>query len=206
MDSWGTKIKKLRMSAGLTQEQLAERLGIGIKSIQRYETGKSRPATHELILLATFFDVSTDYLLGLSGLKAQKAEEKNKIYNDGQYNVLYKRFLDCKDYTLIDENATYYWVYYDEDGNYGGQSEWSGWADETKMIEIRRLRPVIPQNAIALCTAVSERPMLINDKEDVAIFLIFGGQAIIKAELCEKYLPEWYEDYIGPTPGYNIRI
>lgn len=120
--------------------------------------------------------------------------------------MLYKRFLDCKDYTLIDENATYYWVYYDEDGNYGGQSEWSGWADETKMIEIRRLRPVIPQNAIALCTAVSERPMLINDKEDVAIFLIFGGQAIIKAELCEKYLPEWYEDYIGPTPGYNIRI
>lgn len=79
MKSLGEKIKKLRMAIGLSQEQLSESLEISVKSIQRYEAGKSRPDTHTLIKLATFFDVSADYLLGLIGIKAQMVEEENKI-------------------------------------------------------------------------------------------------------------------------------
>ena len=63
MRTMGQKIKLLRISAGLNQEQLAEKVGVNIKSIQRYETGKSRPDAYALARLSAFFNVSSDYLL-----------------------------------------------------------------------------------------------------------------------------------------------
>lgn len=205
MKSLGEKIKKLRMAIGLSQEQLSESLEISVKSIQRYEAGKSRPDTHTLIKLATFFDVSADYLLGLIGIKAQMVKEENKIFQDGQYNALYKRYLDCKNHIAVDEEATYYWIYFGDDENFGGQTQWVGWADEEQTLEVRRLRPVIPQAAINMCTKVYEKPLVINSQADAAIFRVFGGQAIVKADICKKYLPEFYEDYIVPTPEPSLR-
>ncbi len=205
MKSLGEKIKKLRMAIGLSQEQLSESLEISVKSIQRYEAGKSRPDTHTLIKLATFFDVSADYLLGLIGIKAQMVEEENKIFQDGQYNALYKRYLDCKNHIAVDEESTYYWIYFGDNENFGGQTQWVGWANEEQTLEIRRLRPVIPQAAINMCTKVYEKPLVINSQADASIFRVFGGQAIVKADICKKYLPEFYEDYIVPTPEPSLR-
>lgn len=204
MSSTGEKIKKLRTSIGLSQEQLAEELEISLKSVHRYESGKSRPDTHTIIKLATFFDVSSDYLLGLIGIKNQMKVEKNKVSKQGQYNQFYKRYLNCKNSADIDESAIYYWIYFGDKNDFGGQSEWVGWADEERTLEVRRLRPVIPQAAIKLCTSVYERPMLINSKADALIFRIFGGHAIVKADICKKYLPEFYEDYVGPSPERDV--
>ena len=69
MKTTGEKIKSLRIALGLSQEQLSETIDVAHKSIYRYETGKSLPDTTTLVKLATYFDVSTDYLLGLSCLK-----------------------------------------------------------------------------------------------------------------------------------------
>ncbi len=60
----GKKLKELRKSYGLTQEKLADALGISRVNYTRYETDKARPDYETLILLADFFDVTTDYLLG----------------------------------------------------------------------------------------------------------------------------------------------
>lgn len=38
--------------------------------------------------------------------------------------------------------------------------------------------------------------MVLNSEEDVTAFLIFGGQAIAKKEVCEKYLPWYLEGFI----------
>ena len=185
------------MSIGFSQEALAEELEVNVKTIQRYEAGKSRPDTHTLIKMATFFDVSTDYLLGLIGLIAQIAEEEKKgISQQGGQNPLYKKYIKCKSSVEIDESADYYWICYEENGHIGGQTQWVGWANEGKRIEIRRLRPVIPSKAVKICTDVYNRPLLINSKQDVETFLIYGGQAIVKADICQKYLPEFCEDYI----------
>ncbi len=60
----GKRLKELRKSYGLTQEKLADALGISRVNYTRYETDKARPDYETLILLADFFDVTTDYLLG----------------------------------------------------------------------------------------------------------------------------------------------
>lgn len=60
------RLKLLRKSKRLTQDQLAEALKIGVQTIKLYETGKQDASTTYLVLIADFFGVSTDYLLGRS--------------------------------------------------------------------------------------------------------------------------------------------
>lgn len=60
------RLKLLRKSRRLTQDQLAEMLNIGIQTIKRYETGKQDASSTHVVLIADFFHVSTDYLLGRS--------------------------------------------------------------------------------------------------------------------------------------------
>ena len=73
-------IKMLRTSQNITQAELAKKLGITRSSVNAWEMGISVPSTSYLVELATLFQVSTDYLLGLkqnasldiSGLNAEE--------------------------------------------------------------------------------------------------------------------------------------
>lgn len=58
------RLKSLRKARKMTQDQLAEALNIGVQTIKLYETGKQDASTTYLVLIADFFHVSTDYLLG----------------------------------------------------------------------------------------------------------------------------------------------
>ena len=66
LSQFSAKIKLLRQSYGLTQEQLAERLWTTKSVISSYETGARQPTYQNLIKLATTFRVSTDWLLGIN--------------------------------------------------------------------------------------------------------------------------------------------
>lgn len=59
------KIKTLRESNGMTQNDIAKRLGITRSSVNAWEMGISVPSTMYIVELARLFSVSTDYLLGL---------------------------------------------------------------------------------------------------------------------------------------------
>ena len=61
-------IKQLRKEKGLTQVQLAEILNIDQTTISKWELNRATPDTQILIRLSKYFDVSTDFLLGLSTL------------------------------------------------------------------------------------------------------------------------------------------
>lgn len=61
-----TNIKALRKEKGLTQTRLAELFDVDQTTVSKWELGKTLPDTYTLVLLAGFFQVSTDYLLGLS--------------------------------------------------------------------------------------------------------------------------------------------
>lgn len=60
------RVKTLRTQNNLTQKQLAEILNIQPNSVQRIEYGTARPSLDTLIILADYFDVSLDYLVGRS--------------------------------------------------------------------------------------------------------------------------------------------
>jgi len=62
----GKKIRQLRFKAGLTQEQLAEKLGIGPQSVSKWENAVAMPDITTLPLLAEIFGVSIDDLFDLT--------------------------------------------------------------------------------------------------------------------------------------------
>lgn len=62
----GKKIRQLRFKAGLTQEQLAEKLGIGAQAVSKWENAAAMPDITALPLLAEIFGVSIDDLFDLT--------------------------------------------------------------------------------------------------------------------------------------------
>ena len=59
------RVKELRLQRKMTQKELGDVIGISHKTISMLETGGQGTTLERLALLAKFFDVSTDYLLGL---------------------------------------------------------------------------------------------------------------------------------------------
>lgn len=66
MKRFNERLRELREDNNLTQSKLAQELNIDQRSISFYEIGKYEPNLDTLIKIATFFHVSTDYLLGLT--------------------------------------------------------------------------------------------------------------------------------------------
>lgn len=69
MKKFGERLKELRTARGMTQGELAEEFGIARNSIFSYETDKRTPDIEVLGKCASFFGVTSDYLLGLSDNK-----------------------------------------------------------------------------------------------------------------------------------------
>jgi transcriptional regulator with XRE-family HTH domain len=63
MENIKNKIKELRISKNLTQQQLADELHVTKQAISKWERGKSVPDIASVELLSSFFDVSVDYLI-----------------------------------------------------------------------------------------------------------------------------------------------
>lgn len=70
----GQRIKDLREENGLTQEDLAKKLGISKSTIGMYETNKRKPDTTTKEALADLFNVDMDYLYGRSNIKNKTAQ------------------------------------------------------------------------------------------------------------------------------------
>ena len=66
MVDFGDRLKELRKRSKLSQEQLAQQLGITKGMISSYETSMRMPSYQVLLKIALLFNVSTDYLLGKS--------------------------------------------------------------------------------------------------------------------------------------------
>jgi transcriptional regulator with XRE-family HTH domain len=68
----GDRLKQLREEKGYTQEYIAEYLGVKQQTYSRYENNVSEPDIETIHKLVKLFNVSADYLLGLS--KFRKGE------------------------------------------------------------------------------------------------------------------------------------
>ena len=58
------RIRDLRTCAGMTQRELADKLGISGAAVAQWETGDKRPTVDNLERLADIFGVTVDYILG----------------------------------------------------------------------------------------------------------------------------------------------
>lgn len=87
----GENIRTQRKAMGLTQEQLAEAMGVTVGAVSKWESGMSNPDIGMLPVLAEFFEISVDALLGchLKGksveqmLENMKAMQLEKRYAEG---------------------------------------------------------------------------------------------------------------------------
>lgn len=68
-------VLNLRLKSGFTQQQLAERFNVPRNTIAKIETGLQDCKTDLLVKYAVFFNVSTDYLLGLDKLRERRAKK-----------------------------------------------------------------------------------------------------------------------------------
>lgn len=57
-------LKSIRKDKKLTQQQVADKLGISRVAYTKYENGDNMPTTESILKLAEIYNVSTDYLLG----------------------------------------------------------------------------------------------------------------------------------------------
>ena len=62
--NFNEKLLTLRKNAGMSQETLAQRLGVTRQAISKWELGTAMPETKSIVQIAQVFSVTTDYLLG----------------------------------------------------------------------------------------------------------------------------------------------
>lgn len=62
----GARIRERRLALGMSQEDLADRIGSNQKQISRYERGENDPTGEVLISLARALNTSADWLLGIA--------------------------------------------------------------------------------------------------------------------------------------------
>ena len=80
-DTLGKRIMALRKAAGMTQEQVAERLGVSPQAVSKWENDVSCPDVTMIPRIAQLFNVSTDELLGLKASTVRPADTAS--YNSG---------------------------------------------------------------------------------------------------------------------------
>ena len=66
MKAFAERLRELRLSRDLSQQELGEKLTVNRKSISHWERNTYEPDYETLVKIAQYFEVSTDYLLGLS--------------------------------------------------------------------------------------------------------------------------------------------
>ena len=90
----GSFLKALRKEKGLTQEQLAEQLGVSARTVSRWETGSNMPDISLLIEIAEFYEVSIPEIVSGERKNEQMTEEtRNTARSLSEYSESEKAFL-----------------------------------------------------------------------------------------------------------------
>lgn len=76
---FGDKLRELRKNKNLSQEKLGEVLGVTNKVIYDWENNRSQPSIEQIKKIASFFEVSTDYLFGFTQEDITKIKQINQV-------------------------------------------------------------------------------------------------------------------------------
>lgn len=73
------RIQYLRKSKGLSQEELAEKVGVSRQAVSKWESEQSTPDIEKIIVMSEFFEVTTDYIL--KGIEPVNMSKRKTIYS-----------------------------------------------------------------------------------------------------------------------------
>ncbi len=101
MGNFQNIFKRLRSSSGLTQVEMAEKLGISRSTIGMYETGAREPDFETLEKIADFFNVDTDYLLGRTDQTTVLPETVGHYYLNDEARELAQFMFEHPEYKAL---------------------------------------------------------------------------------------------------------
>lgn len=96
----GNRLRQLRTQSGLTQKEVAYRIGINNKTLSGYENNVSTPDPETLQMLAKFYNSSTDYLISGEGTRNENKDNVTTDLNTQTLNYL-KMYYGENAYKLI---------------------------------------------------------------------------------------------------------
>lgn len=79
MAKFPDRLKELRLAEGLTQIELAEKLGLSKGAVGNYEAGKRSPDYETLEAIADYFNVELDYLQGRTNTRPEFSREEQWV-------------------------------------------------------------------------------------------------------------------------------
>ena len=93
-------LKKYRIAKGLTQEDVAELLGITAQSVSKWERGESYPDITFLPALANIFETSVDLLIGMDTIRAEQTrfsvhQKAVAFQQSGDYDMAEKTYREA---------------------------------------------------------------------------------------------------------------
>lgn len=101
MGEFKNVFKMLREAAGLTQVQIAEKLGISRSTIGMYETGAREPDFETLELIADFFNVDIDYLIGRTNKTTILPQKAGSWYLNEETIKMAQEFFENPNYRML---------------------------------------------------------------------------------------------------------
>lgn len=99
----GTRIKDLRSEKNLTQTKLGEVIGVEKSTVSMYENGNSTPNDDIKKMLANFFNVSLDYLIGVSDIRNPYKESETSSEKNSSLTTKDERDIAKKLSSILDE-------------------------------------------------------------------------------------------------------
>ena len=186
--SIGTTIKRLRREQNMTQEQLADYLGVTSRAVSQWETDRTTPDISQLPILASVFNVSADVLLEIDNGKKEEAIhafllEYDRLSHDGKLKekfnctrCMYKKYPN--DFRVMEKYM--YELFYDP--NYSEEP----FGEEIHKEELYKLCDKI----LSACTEQKIRYYAMN----VLTVLYLNDGMMKKAEEICKEFPESYFD------------
>lgn len=88
MNDIGERIRELRRKKDMTQEKLADSLGVSYQAVSKWETGVACPDLSLIVPLARLFHISTDELLGYKDRRAELENLWQKALRLGEHETL----------------------------------------------------------------------------------------------------------------------
>lgn len=92
--NFSEKLKEIRRNEGLSQEQLAEKIGVSRQAITKWETGKGLPDVENMVIIAEIFKTTLDELLRDSAATVRQEEEKSVYTSETIYDIDCEKHFD----------------------------------------------------------------------------------------------------------------
>lgn len=104
--NFGQILKQLRITKGLTQNELAKILDVSKSNISKYEAGSVEPNMSVLIRISEYFEVSVDYLLGKNAKNESAPEKENNFFFFDENSLLQNTFAKRLKTAIEDKGLT----------------------------------------------------------------------------------------------------